>query len=302
MFGRVLSLLFLSLLCLSCERKEGGVPQYSVTGLWRWRSGIDDVTIGISRRNSLPDTASWLAKRRHVLMFDDDQSFKWLAQTEDTCYLEAYGTFRVNGDTLRMMTVGGNVIVAKIEPSPTEGYMYLSFDAEDGPAFTRIRYFLGLREIRYARRFYLYEPGDLWSHFGLSIPKSRRLFRPNELKPGFEVGTFRNDTSFAARYDCLWDIRADSTIVEYVACSERRVRRMRQFHIEWDSQDVSDTIIFVEPDGTLRKYELTIGDRGGLTAIRRVPYERYDLYDVQSSEADARAVRRLQAYVDYVDE
>lgn len=284
-------------LFVACGGSGGETPQYDVIGL---HESIDGNRIGISPRNSSDDdTSSFYG--RHVLMFDDDLSFKWLMKKRDTCYMYAMGTCRVSNDTVYLANSDGTSTTLRVERYPAGNSFIFSWPMPNADGVD-LRYFIFTREARYAEDL-AYGHGPLWVRFGLTIPRSRRLYHPDVVETGHYVGYYRNDTVYAARYDCLWDVRADSSIVEYVAYPNRRIRRTRKFQVKWDPQDLRDTIMLVEPDGSLRKYEFSQGRMyRAIDAIRTVPFERYTLYDPQADGGGIEGLTRIRSYNDYADE
>lgn len=78
---------------------------------------------------------------------------------------------------------------------------------------------------------------------------------------------------------------------------------MRKFQVKWDPQDLRGTIALVEPDGSLRKYQLSQGERTRwLDAARTDPFERYFLYDPQGDGANPEILTHIRSYNDYADE
>lgn len=298
--GRIASpAVICTLLFVACGGNGGENPQYNIIGLYESAQG--DGKIGVSfRYSSFDDTSSFYGS--HVLMFDDDLSFRWLIDKRDTCHMYAMGTFRVSNDTVYLANSDGTSTTLRVERLPAGNSFVFSWPMPNADGVD-LRYFIFTREARYAEDL-AYGHGPLWVRFGLTIPQSRRLYHPDVVQTGLYVGRYLNDTAYAApRYDCLWDVRADSTIVEHMAYPERRVRRMRKFRVKWDPQDLRDTIVLVEPDGSLRKYQLSQGERTRwLDAARSDPFERYNLTDPQGDGANPEILARIRSYNDYVDE
>lgn len=288
-----------ALLFVACGGNGGEKPQYNVIGLRESSRG--DGKIGISfSYSSFDDTSSFCG--RHVMMFDDDLSFKWLIEKRDTCYMHAMGTFRVSNDTVYLANSDGSYTTLRVERLPSGRALIFSWSMPNVENLD-LRYFILTREARYAEDL-AYGRGPLWVRFGLTIPQSRRLYHPDVVQTGLYVGSYINDTAYSSpQYDCLWDVRADSTIVEHLAFPNRRVRRTRKFQVKWDPQDLRDTIVLVEPDGSLRKYQLSQGERiRAIDAMRISPYERYSLYDPQGDGANPGILTRVRSYGDYADE
>lgn len=288
-----------ALLFVACGGNGGENPRYNIIGLHLSSRG--DGKIGVSfRYSSFDDTSSFYGS--HVLMFDDDLSFRWLLEKRDTCYMYATGTFRVSNDTVYLANSDGTSTTLRVGRLPAGNSFVFSWPMPNADGVD-LRYFIFTREARYAEDL-AYGRGPLWTRFGLTIPQSRRLYHPDVVRTGLYVGDYINDTAYAApQYDCLWDVRADSTIVEQVVYPNRRVRRTRKFQVKWDPQDLRDTIVLVEPDGSLRKYQLSQGERTRwLDASRADPFERYNLTDPQGDGANPEVLPHIRSYNDYVDE
>lgn len=284
----------------SCGRGGEPAPEYDATGLWE----IVRVLVNVPGVSWVTDTASIYSRGRHFFLFDDDGSYRWLQCQNDGCAIRETGTFRIGHDTLWLDVPFANSRFFLMEREAASGGIFL-YDSQDGSIPSRYapRSVLSLSEIRDVRSFRASGLDGYASE--VYIPASRLSTYPNAIAFERLVGQYETSGGGdTVRYDCLWDVRADSTIVEYISRGDVRYRRTYRFQIKWDPEDYSDTITLVTKDMVVRRLQYLGDKRGGGADIRgNVPYEWYRLYDLRDRNSPMQDLaNELLSRTDYADE
>lgn len=285
-------------LLLSCGKGGEPTPEYNATGLWE----ILIAYVDVPGASWVGDTASLYSRGKHFFLFDDDGSYRWLECKDDGCVIRETGTFSVGHDTLWIdaSSTGRRFFIMERGTAAGAMFFYAPVDDDSIPIRYAPRSVLQLNEIRDVRSFMA---SSLGAHSSMvHIPASRLSPYPNAI--AFERLVGQYETSGGAdtvRYDCLWDIRADSTIVEYLSRGDVRLRRTYRFHVKWDPEDYCDTITLVAKNAAVRSLQYLGSRHGGADMRRNEPYEWYRLYDLRHSSMQ-RLADELLSYNDYADE
>lgn len=284
----------------SCGRGGEPTPEYNATGLWE----IVRAFVHVPGVSWVTDTASKYSRGRHFFLFDDDGSYRWLECRDGGCAIREMGSFFIGHDTLWLATPSANGRFFLMEREVAGGGILLC-DPQDGGTPSRYapRSVLLLSEIRDVRSFRASGLDGYGSE--VHIPASRLSPYPNTIAFERLVGQYETSGGGdTVRYDCLWDVRADSTIVEYISHGDVRYRRTYRFQIEWDPEDYCDTITLVTKNMVTRRLQY-LGDKRGRGADIRnnAPYEWYRLYDLRDRNSPMQGLaNELLSYTDYVDE
>lgn len=288
-----------ALLLLSCG--DGGAdPAFNVVG-FRFGSWV---TSGDTFEGAQEDTThTRMADGDQVFIFDEDGTFRWFVRLSATrMELFKEGQYRVSKDSLYMTDRGGEVFAYSM-------FKYLSIDEwivfcwterQHGDGEER-RFFLRTDEIREARSVAARYGRHLMDSLGLVVPKERRRLHPDifdaGLYAGEKIGMEGGDT---IRYGCLWDVRADSTIVEYLMNGRARTRRTYAYDVVWDPGDVYDTIVLRSRRPAERR--LRLYETSPYLSAWNTGADGYRLTSTRHDEQAARDARQMLAFDDYVEE
>lgn len=287
-------------LLLSCGKGGEPTPEYNATGLWEILRAFVNVP-GVSWDS---DTASLYSRGKHFFLFDDDGSYRWLECKDDECAIRETGIFSVGHDTLWIDASFTGRKFFLMERGTATDAMFLHAPADDDriPMRYAPRSVLQLNEIRDVRSL---KASSLGTYGSMAhIPASRLSPFPNAIAFEMLVGLYETSgDADTVRYDCLWDIRADSTIVEYLSRGDVRRRRTYRFHVKWDPEDYCDTITLMARNATVRRLQYLGSKHGGADMRRKEPYEWYRFYDLRNKNSSFRwLANELLSYNDYVDE
>lgn len=288
-----------ALLLLSCGG-GGADPEFNVVG---FRFG-NWVTSGDTFEDSQEDTTyTRMVDGEQVFIFDEDGTFRWFVRLSVTrMELFKEGQYRVNKDTLYMTDRGGEVLAYSM-------FKYLSIDKwivfcwaerQYGDGEER-RFFLRTDEIREARGVAARYGRRLMDSLALVVPEPRRLSHPDTFDAGLyageRIGVEAGDT---IRYGCLWDVRPDSTIVEYLMNGRARTKRTYAYDVAWDPGDVYDTLVLRANQPAERR--LRLYETSPYLSAWNTGADGYRLTSVRDDEQAARDARQMLAFDGYVEE